>query len=178
MFFTDPVRTPDPDAIAERLPTGSAVVYRAFGAAQAEATARRLRAIATRRGLVLLIGADPALAEAVAADGLHMPERLISQIPALKAQHPAWLITAAAHDAPAATAASRAGVDAIVVSPVFASLSPSAGKPLGLDGLKGVMSASGAPAYALGGVTGRTAAQLLGSEVIGFAGVEAFSPRT
>ncbi|WP_369825059.1 hypothetical protein [Caulobacter sp. B11] len=118
------------------------------------------------------------MAEAVAADGLHMPERLISQIPALKAQHPAWLITAAAHDAPAAAAASRVGVDAIVVSPVFASLQPVGGQAPGAGRTEG--RDVGVPRAGLRSRRrhGRTAALLLGSEVIGIAGVEAFSPRT
>ncbi|MFI4950160.1 MAG: hypothetical protein ACHP7A_03885, partial [Caulobacterales bacterium] len=46
----DPVRTPEPEALAERLPRGAAVVYRAFGAEDAEARGARLMAIARRRG--------------------------------------------------------------------------------------------------------------------------------
>ena len=45
LFFTDPVRTPDPEAVARRLPRGAAVVFRAFGAADAEARGRRLAAV-------------------------------------------------------------------------------------------------------------------------------------
>ncbi|HET9185321.1 MAG TPA: hypothetical protein VFN82_04185, partial [Solirubrobacterales bacterium] len=37
LFFTDPVRTPDAEALAERLPRGAAIVFRAFGAPDAAA---------------------------------------------------------------------------------------------------------------------------------------------
>ena len=46
LFFTDPVRTPEPEAIAAQLPPGSAIVYRHFGFPDAEARALRLNAIA------------------------------------------------------------------------------------------------------------------------------------
>src|SRR5258705_12983896 len=76
LFFTDPVRTPDPEAIARTLPRGSAIVYRAFGAPDAAAVGGRLRRIARERGLKLLVGADLGLARRLGADGVHLPERL------------------------------------------------------------------------------------------------------
>jgi len=171
LYFTDPARTPDPAAIAERLPRGSAIVYRAFGAGDAEAVARRLKTIARRRGLILLIGADAALAAKVGADGVHLPERLASRAARIRARHPAWLITAAAHDPRAA----RARVDAVVVSAVFPSNSPSAGKPLGPIRLAQIVRLAGRPVYALGGVNQTTAARLLATGVVGIAGVEVFA---
>ena len=96
LFFTDPVRTPDPEAVAARLPRGTGIVYRHFGASDAEARARRLTTIARDRGLVLLIGADAALARRVGADGVHLPERLAHLATPLKRAHPRWLVTSAA----------------------------------------------------------------------------------
>ncbi|MDO9245836.1 MAG: thiamine phosphate synthase [Phenylobacterium sp.] len=170
LYFTDPVRTPDPEAAAARLPRGSAIVYRAFGAADAQAVALRLKAIARRRGLKLLIGADDALAARVGADGVHLPERLASRAVRIRAKHPNWLITAAAHGPRAA----RAQVDAVVVSAIFPSNSPSAGGPLGPLRLARIVSAARSPVYALGGVNQTTAARLLATGVVGIAGVEVF----
>ncbi len=170
VYFTDPVRTPDPEAIAARLPRGAAIVYRTFGAADALAVALRLKAIARRRGLKLLIGADEALAARVGADGVHLPERLVSRAARIRGRHPAWLITAAAHSPRAA----RASVDAVVVSAIFPSNSPSAGKPLGPLRLAQIVRFSGRPVYALGGVSQTTAARLLATGVVGIAGVEVF----
>lgn len=164
------MRSPDPEAVAARLPRGSAIVYRAFGAADPQAMALRLKAIARRRGLKLLIGADEALAARVAADGVHLPERLASRAARIRARHPTWLITVAAHSSRAA----RAQVDAVVVSAIFPSNSPSAGRPLGPLRLARIVSTARSPVYALGGVNPTTAARLLGTGVLGIAGVEVF----
>jgi thiamine-phosphate pyrophosphorylase len=175
LFFTDPERTPDPERVAERLPAGAAVVFRAFGAPDAAARGARLREITWRRGLPLLVGADAALARAVGADGLHLPERLASTLPGLRQAHPDWLITIAAHGLDAAHVGALAGADALVVSPVFPSRSPSAGAPLGVEGLKRIVAAVETPIYALGGVRADTVARLLDTGIVGIAAVEALS---
>lgn len=159
--------------MAERLPAGAGIVFRAFGAADARARGLRLREIARRRGLLLLVGADEALAMAVEADGLHLPERMGADLPDLRARRPNWLLTQAAHDLAAAQAGGEA--DALVVSPVFPSNSPSAGLPLGVAGLKAIVEAVGTPVYALGGVRAATAEQLVGSGVVGLAAIEALA---
>lgn len=175
LFFTDPARVPNPEAVAERLPRGAGIVFRAFGSEDAVEQGRRLRAIADARGLLLLAGAHPGLAEGIGADGLHMPERLTGEIPRLRAEHGRYLITVAAHDATAIQAAERAGADAVVVSPVFPSNSPSAGEPLGLEGLRSLVAATALPVYALGGVRAHTVTQLIGSGIAGIAAVEALA---
>lgn len=175
LFFTDPVRTPDPEAIAARLPPGSAIVYRHFGALDAETQARRLKAIARARSLKLLIGADAALAGKVGADGVHLPERLAHRAAALKRARPAWIVTTAAHSL---AAARRSGADAVVLSVAFPSRSVSAGAALGPLRLAARIRAAGRPAYALGGINNKTARRLLDAGLIGLAAVEGFGPRT
>ncbi|RYF95368.1 MAG: thiamine monophosphate synthase [Caulobacteraceae bacterium] len=172
LFLTDPQRTPDPEAVLETLPPEVGVIYRPFGAPDAIARGRRLAAIARGRGLILLAGADPALAEAIGADGLHLPERLADGLPALRADRPGWILTAAAHSLAAANAAGLA--DALLVSPVFASGSPSAGAPLGAEAFTALVAAAPAPVYALGGVTGETAGRLAATGAYGLAGIEGF----
>ncbi|PZQ65464.1 MAG: thiamine monophosphate synthase [Phenylobacterium zucineum] len=175
LFFTDPRRTPRPEAVAARLPPGSAVVYRHFGAGNAEATARLLLAIARRRGLKLLIGQDAALAARIGAHGVHLPERLAHRAPALKRAHPRWIVTSAAHSA-AAARASRA--DAVVLSVALPSASPSAAgvRVLGPIRLATRVRLAGRPAYALGGVNNKTARRLVDAGLIGLAAVEGFGP--
>ena len=68
LFFTDPDRTPRPWETAARLPAGSAVVYRAFGASDAVDTGHRLREATADRRVKLLVGLDPDLAEAIDAE--------------------------------------------------------------------------------------------------------------
>src|SRR5262245_30814381 len=95
LFLTDPLRTPDPLAVAKRLPRGAGVVFRHFGAANRLTLARQLSTICRRRGLVLLIGMDPALARRVRANGVHWPERCLAR--RFLARTPSLLVTAAAH---------------------------------------------------------------------------------
>lgn len=172
LFFTDPVRTPDAEAIAAQLPRGAAVVFRAFGAADAEAQARRLKAIARARGLMLLIGADDGLARRIGADGVHLPERLAHRVPLIR--RPGWIVTCAAHSLAAARRARTAGADAVVVSAVFPSDSPSAGAPIGPVRTALLARRAGLPVYGLGGVNNKTARRLKDAGLVGLAAVDAF----
>jgi thiamine-phosphate pyrophosphorylase len=174
LVFTDPARTPDPAALASRLPPGAALVYRAFGAADAEVVGRRLLKIVRARRARLLIGADAALAALIGADGVHLPERCAFRARRLKAQRPAWLVTTAAHSGWAARRAWAAGADAAVVSAVFPSRSPSAGRPIGAPRLAQIARQAGLPVYGLGGVNDRTAGQLKDLPLGGLAAVEGF----
>lgn len=172
IFVTDPARTPDPAAVAMRLPAGSGVIYRAFGAANALDQARGLAAIARARGLLLLIGADADLAEAVDAAGVHLPERDLGRADGLKAAHPDWIVTGAAHSLEAARLAAAFGCDSVLASTVFASASPSAGPPMGAAAFAAFVAAAPLPVYALGGVNVKTAPELVNSDAAGFAMVE------
>lgn len=175
LFFTDPDRTPEPEAVAERLPAGAGIVYRPFDATDAVERGRRLASIARRRRLLLLAGADPALAEAIGAAGVHLPQRLVARAPAIRAAHPGWRLTVAAHHVEAVRAAKLAGAEAVVVSPVFSSNSPSAGAPLGLAGLSALVESVALPVFALGGVNAGTAGALAACGVYGLAGIEGFA---
>ncbi len=175
ILMSDPQRIPDLEAVARRLPRGSAIVLRAFGARDAVAQGRRLAAIARRRGLVLLAGADPALARSIGAQGVHLPERLAHRAGPLKRARPDWLVTAAAHSAPACRRAFAAGADAVMLSPVFESRSPSAGIPLGPVRFAAVVRRAGGPVYALGGVDPHTARRIAHSGAVGLAAVEALA---
>ena len=174
-FFTDPARTPDPVAAAERLPAGTAVVLRAFGAEDAGRIGRALREVTARSGGLLLVGADAALAQAIEADGVHLPERSLGEGRALRTAHPDWILTGAVHSAEALERAAEAGLDAAVLSPVFASASPSAGEPLGVARFTALVAGARLPVIALGGVTEDTAESLLGSGAAALAAVGAFS---
>ncbi|WP_309605948.1 thiamine phosphate synthase [Phenylobacterium sp.] len=174
LFFTDPARTPDPEAIARQLPRGAAIVFRTFGAADAEARGARLAAIARDRGLKLLIGADGRLAARLGADGVHLPQRLAHRARRLSAANPGWIITAAAHSTLAARRALAAGADAVVVSAAFVSASPSAGAALGPVRMAILVRRAGGPVYGLGGITEKTARRLKDSGLVGLAAVAAF----
>lgn len=174
LFFTDPARTPKPWETAERLPVGAGVVFRHFGAADARETAMRLKEVATRRGLSLLIGMDADLAETVGADGLHLPERALGRGADIAGARPDWLLTGAAHRSP--DARSAGSFDALVVSPVFPAGGASGDRPaMGIDAFRAVVARSPAPAYALGGIDARTSQSLLRSGACGIAAVSAIA---
>lgn len=177
LLFTDPVRTPDPLAAAAALPAGAAVIYRAFGAADRLQVGQALRRLTRDRGVRLLIGADAALARTCRADGVHLPERLAHRAQALRRAQPGWLVTAAAHSLTAARAGLAGGAQAVVISAIFPSKSPSAGAPLGPLRLAALTRAAGGPVYALGGIDTKNARRLLASGVVGLAAVEGLTPR-
>ncbi len=171
-MVTDPARTPDPAAIARRLPRGAGVIFRAFGSADALETGRALAAVARRRGLVLLVGADETLAARIGAQGVHLPERLAHLAGPIKRRRPGWIVTVAAHGLAALLKARRAGADAVLLSPVFPSASSSAGAPLGPVRFAGLVRSGRTAVFALGGVNERTAPRLLGSGAAGIAAVD------
>lgn len=129
-----------------------------------------MKRIARARGLTLLVGGDARLAAALAADGLHLPERLARRAPRLR--RPGWIVTCAAHSLMAARRAKAAGADAVVVSAIFPSASPSAGPAIGPVRLARLARQAGLPVYALGGVNNKTARRLLDAGLAGLAAVD------
>lgn len=172
LFFTDPLRTADAEAVIATLPRGSGVVFRAFGAPDALALGRRLAAAARRGGLRFWVGADVGLAVALKAYGVHLPQRLAGRAGVHRAIRRRFCLTAAAHDGPAVARLRRAGVDALVISPVFSSRSPSAGRPLGVMAFARLARQAALPVYALGGVNAASAKRLGGSGAAGVAAID------
>jgi thiamine-phosphate pyrophosphorylase len=167
--FTDPTRLPDPMAAIDRLPAGAGVVFRHFGMPAYRDLGTAVRALCRDKDIVFLVGADEDLAVTLHADGVHLPERLFHHAPHMRARHPGWVLTVAAHSM--ATVQAAQGVDAIFASPVFPSISPSAGAPIGIEVLMQWVRVSPCPVFALGGVTTATIDSLMGTGCAGVAGV-------
>lgn len=175
LFLTDPARTPEPETIAARLPRGVGVVYRHFGAPDRKSVALRLAGICRARGLVLLIAADPALALQVDADGVHWPFRLKGEARRWRSRF--RLQTLSAHSARELRVAEGLPVDAVLLSTVFASRSPSAGAAMGAHRFARLAAGSVKPVYALGGVTAETAGRVAGwAGVAAVEGLAVFGP--
>ena len=177
LFFTDPDRTPMPETVIERLPAGAAVVFRTFGRADVEARGEALARLARRRRVRFFVGADGGLARRLKAGGVHLPQRLAGRTGEVQVLRARFWVTAAAHDLPSALRAASSGVDAIVLSPIFPSASPSAGRPIGVRRLAALTRAVGVPVYALGGVNSATVRNLKRTGVAGLAAIEGFSFR-
>lgn len=170
--MSDPKRTPDLLALAAHMPPRSALIYRHFGTPGLES---HLRRITQARGVQLLIGNDPDLAEACGADGVHFTRTTLgSTLQRWRKAKPDWIISAAgAKDRvdprPLDT------LDALFVSPVFSSDSPSAGTPIGVDALTSLTEHYSCPVFALGGINQQNAAALIGSGIAGIAAIDGFA---
>ena len=162
--MTDDARLPDPVSAARALPHGSLVIVRAKEASTRAVLAMALRRIAWTRGLILLIADDPALARRVGANGIHLPETRAAEAAQWRVRNPHWLITASAHSLGAVLKATKA--DAVLLSPVFVSLSHKDAPALGAARARLIARAAPMPVFALGGVTARNASQLSGFDGI------------
>ena len=171
LFLTDPNRTPDPIGDAAKLPAGSGIIYRHFGRQDRFDVAQGLAEVSTQRGLCLLITADPELAKHVGADGVHWPEARLLQ--AWKWRDQFQLQTASAHSRRAIWAAQRVQMDAVLVSSIFPSMSPSARRPMGVTRLRFLKQHTPLPVYGLGGVSVTNAPRI--ASVAGLASVSALS---
>jgi thiamine-phosphate pyrophosphorylase len=173
ILVTDETRLPDPAAAIRRLPPGAAVILRHYGAPDRPALARRLAALCRRRGVRLLIAGDWRLAAAVGADGVHLPEAMARRGPAAWGwggpRRPGFFITAAAHSPAALWRAARAGADAALLSPVFATASHPGAAGIGVTRFATWCRRAPLPVYALGGIDRRTARRLAGAGAAGFA---------
>lgn len=177
ILMTDAERVPDPLPAATRLPRGSAVLLRHYNWPERRALAMALAEACRRRGLLLLVGADAALAEEIGANGLHLPERLLRPERSPGARSLAFsVITTSAHSRESIARARDAGVDAVLVSPVFRTVSHPTAAPLGLRAFRLLARDAGIPVYALGGINAGNVRRLIGTGATGIAALGALTP--
>ena len=100
--------------------------------------------------------------------------------PRLRRAHPGWLISAAAHGAAAIHRGRDFELDALLVSAVFPSRSPSAKAAIGPIRLAALIRVARTPVIALGGINNKNAPRLLSTGAAGIAAIEALAvtPRT
>lgn len=155
-------RDADWAAAARKLPPGAIIVARARDAARRTALAHALR------DYRLLIADDPNLAAETGAAGLHLPERRMKEAAHWRARFPDWIITSSAHSLRAIMR--TAHLDALFLSPVFATTSHAGAPALGPVRAALIAAQAPVPVYALGGVTPGNAA-LLGPAFSGIAAI-------
>jgi thiamine-phosphate pyrophosphorylase len=145
----------------DRLPRGSGVIFRHYGLAPAKRRALfvRVAVVARRRGLVLVrAGAERLPGE----QGVH-------------GRRGRGIVTWPAHSRREAIAGIRAGADALLVSPVFATRSHPGARTLGRVRLGLLIRGLDVPVIALGGITAKRAASLSGLGIHGWAAIDAWS---
>lgn len=166
ILMTDDARDADWACAAAALPAGAAVIVRHRDRLGRAALARRLKPICAARRLKLLVADDEALAIQVRADGFHAPQRGRAKVRAIKARHPRWLVTLAAHDA--ASVRSARAADAVIIAAVFATASHPGRAALGLVRFAALAREARA-AYALGGIDARSVQRLAAMPICGIA---------
>lgn len=159
-WMTDPSRTPNIVHVCENLPKGWGVIFRHFGQTDRHEHAAQIASVCKRRRLSLLIANDPMLAKHVGADGVHWPHAARTQAKYWRKAFP--LMTVSAHSATDVRCLRNDLYDAAMLSCVFPSNSPTAGKPLGALSFRMITKSAPLPCYGLGGIN-QTNAQSVAS---------------
>ncbi|MDJ0275206.1 thiamine phosphate synthase [Sphingomonas sp. 2R-10] len=151
-------------AIVAALPRGSGIVFRHYATPPPARRALfdRVRRIARARGHVLLVAGPPLRG----GDGVHGRD----------ARRGRGLATRPVHSIAERIAAERAGVDAIFVSPVFATASHPGARSLGRVRFGVLVRGCRVPVIALGGMTGPRARALRPFGIAGWAAIDAWAP--
>lgn len=175
IYMTDEKRDPNPIDVVERLPKGTWIVFRHYVHPVREALGHDLCRIARSKGLGFSVAGDVALALKLRADGIHLPAHQLSHGGPLHRHHPSLLISGAVHNTAEAVTARQAGLDFVLVGPVFATASHPGAEHLGKWGLIRLIRCFGGPVYGLGGISEKTAGRLKDLDLAGFAGIGFFS---
>jgi thiamine-phosphate pyrophosphorylase len=154
------------------LPKASGVVFRHYSLLPDERRAlfARVRKIARKRRLVLILAGSPKLACAWKADGIHGRAR--GWVGAVASVH-----TAPVHNVREVKAAERNGADLLFASPLFATKSHKGKAGLGRVRFGMLIAGAKRPIIALGGMNPMRARSLSMFQIYGWAGIDALIVR-
>jgi len=175
VLVTDDKRLSDPSRAIAELPRNSAVLFRHYDDPARVTNITNWAKAARTLGHQIWIAKDAGLAHRLSADLVHLPEALGYQAPKIRRLYPRLRISVAAHSAQALTT----DADAVLISPVFETLSHPGAAALGVTRachLARLSKHLGLVPYALGGIDDRTGHRLLNSDFAGFAAISGLSP--
>ena len=144
--------------------------------------ASRLRQLTRDCNARLIIHTQANIAAAVDADGVHVAQNDIAELAAMRR----WLgragenmsLSASCHDAASLAAASEAGADFVLLSPVFPTASHPGEPALGIEAFRQLASQTRVPVVALGGINPENRSQLQGFGVAAIGAIlQAADPR-
>ena len=118
--------------------------------------AEQLRRLTSEFGALFLLNDDWRAVERYAANGVHLgPEdAMLATFAEIRRARPGRIIGYSCGNVNEARAAEAAGCDYIGAGSIYATASKhDAGEPIGLGGLRAIVSASGLPVAAIGGIT-------------------------
>ena len=176
--MTDPKVITDIISVVESLPDNAAIIYRHFRKSDRLKEATKLRQITFEKNQQFIIGADPGLAIAVGADGVHFKRDAALKLPMLwRKRCPIWIISMAGIKS-GAYSGNLSILDGLFLSSVFPSQSPSAGTAMGVKTFTAQIRNLDCPVFALGGINNKTASELIGSGAYGLAGIRGCTFKT
>lgn len=176
--MTDDTRLSDPLRYLTALPPESAVIVRARNSNRIIAQAEALKQSAPARMWILAAIMTPMtpMMRTPAIDGFHLPELGLRRWRKYQLQRrQCSLVTAAVHSRLAAWRASLLGVDAVLLSPVFATSSHPGGRHLGLYRFARIAQCISVPVIALGGISAKDVRRVRLAGASGIAGIGLFA---
>lgn len=132
---------------------------------------RELARICRGAGALFFVGGDWQLATHLRADGLHLPRWHVAKFAngaALRGSN--LLLSASVHDEEELIAATRAGVDFCLLSPILPTASHPGDQHLGPVKAAKLVHQAGMPIYGLGGINQKTKKRIAQIGFAGFAG--------
>lgn len=174
--MTDMGRGDDPLVLVNRLPAGTGLVFRHYESPNRAKLAAKVISSCKKQGLFCFIAGDVKLANALKADGVHLPEWQIHNPPYGLAnfRSKGGRVTCAAHSLAAVYRAERLHVDGIFLSPVFPSKSHEGARHLGLTRFSNIARNRSTAIFALGGVDASSTRRLVFAGAYGLAGIGLF----
>jgi len=172
--MTDSKRLPDPSQLISRLPQGSAVIVRHETREGKIDLIHKIKKLCAKHKVKLLISDDVSLALSLRLDGVHLSEKTLKKTALCgrfikpKAQ---FFVTSACHSLKAIKWAEICMIDAVLISPVFATKSHPDGRTLGTWKFANLARKGSIKKYALGGITSKTISHLRKSKACGCAGI-------
>ncbi len=130
--------------------------------------ARRLREV-TRGQAALLVNGPLAVALAVEADGVHLPEDL----PTVERPREGFLVGRSVHSLAAARRAEAEGVDYLIAGPVYETRTHPGREPAGLALIEEITRSVRTPTLAIGGVTAGRVEEVVRAGAAGIAVISA-----
>lgn len=178
MVMSDDKRLPDPALALKKLPRGSSLVFRHYHDPDRENHALVLRRLCYKLGHRFFVAADMTLALRLSADGLHMPgySQKTGKILLDRAQKRGLLVSAAIHNMAQLRhmIALQNRIDAVVISPVFATQSHPGAPHLSVKDfgrMAHLAARNKIGVYAMGGIDFRHLQRLDQNPICGIAGI-------
>jgi thiamine-phosphate pyrophosphorylase len=134
----------------------------------------KLRDLTSRYNAKLLVNSDAALARAIGANGVHLPQDGLPADVCRKILERGMLVGVSTHSVAEAMDAEERGADFVTYGPVcYTSSKAKYGPPVGLDSLRTVCGTVRLPVFALGGITMANMTEVVSAGASGVAMISA-----